>query len=121
MPFALLQEIQEMRNRQQQKQVLDKPNLHPEPKKSTSSKKPVVAVRDPDDFEDPAAADVVQPKSGGSGGGSGVGASGQGPSSYDVRVHESAYFLDPLYRVGHHVMDLGWVVCMFHGSTLFLG
>ena len=71
-----------MRNRQQQKQVLDKPNLHPEPKKSTSSKKPVVAVRDPDDFEDPAAADV-QPKSGG---GSGVvGASGQGLVAYDVR------------------------------------
>ena len=35
------QEIQEMRNRQQQKQVLDKPNLHPE-KKSSSSSKPVV-------------------------------------------------------------------------------
>ena len=80
-----------MKNRQQQKQVLDKPNLHPEPKKSTSSKKPVVAVRDPDDFEDPAAADV-QPKIGGSGGGSAVvGASGQGLTSYDVR--ESFGFL----------------------------
>ena len=72
-----------MRNRQQQKQVLDKPNLHPEAnKKSTSSKKPVVAFRDPDDFEDPAAVEVQPPKIGGS---AVVGASGQGLTSYDVR------------------------------------
>ena len=80
-----LQEIQEMRNRQQQKQVLDKPNLHPEAnKKSTSSKKPPVAaaVRDPDDFEDPAAVEVVQPPK--IGGSAVVGASGQGLTSYDV-------------------------------------
>ena len=72
-----------MRNRQQQKQVLDKPNLHPEAnKKSTSSKKPVVAaVRDPDDFEDPAAVEVQPPKIGGS---AVVGASGQGLTSCDV-------------------------------------
>ena len=81
-----------MRNRQQQKQVLDKPNLHPEAnKKSTSSKKPVVVVRDPDDFEDPAAVDVL-PKMGGSGG-SAVGASGQGLVAYDVR--SSSFILEP--------------------------
>ena len=69
-----------MRNRQQQKQVLDKPNLHPEKKSSSSSSKPAVVppavVKDPDDFEDPAAAEAVQPGSGGSA--VGTGAAGQG-------------------------------------------
>ena len=78
-----------MRNRQQQKQVLDKPNLHPEKKKtSSSSSKPNVAppapgpakaVKDPDDFEDPAAAEALQPGgSGGSAVGAGAAAVGHG-------------------------------------------
>ena len=78
-----------MRNRQQQKQVLDKPNLHPEKKSSSSSpsSKPVAApAKDPDDFED-AIVDAAPPASVeiGAAGGSGGSAAEAGHGSVVVQ------------------------------------